>query len=334
MAVTHLGCPSCGGALAVAEGQRIVSCQYCGGRSLVVIPDAVPRSVVAAHIDVAAARAAAQRVLSRPTLPAALRKHGRVQELLLCYVPFYEFSGVRLGCFRLQEQERRLVEQPVDGAEEEQFQRWLLEQPAQQEGTRVIEQSYARISQACDLPDLGVESIPLQKFRQSASPLAFEAYDLVALQRRGLVFTPTHPPERVAEDAQWRLRVQGDKTALVERRLRIIYYPVWQARYQYRGRPYEIAVDGVTGSVLRALVPAADRRAAAVGLVLLAVCAVGFGRLARRLFLDGVALGKGAGWIFGVSGGALAFVGGGAVALLLAWIVWRALHDPGDAWLE
>ena len=54
----------------------------------------------------------------------------------------------------------------------------------------------------------------------------------------------------------------------------------------------------------------------------------------RGLLLSGAALGKGAGWIFGVSGSVLAFVGGGAVALLLAWIVWSVLHDPGDAWLE
>jgi hypothetical protein len=299
-----------------------------------VIPDAVPRSVVAAQIDMAAARATAQEVLSRPALPAALRTQGRILEMVQCYVPFYELSGTRIGSFHLQEPEKRPIPQTGDGTSEENFQRWLLAQPAMQDETRVIEQSYARISQACDLPELGVESIPLQKLRQGATPLAFEAYDLVALQRRGVVFTPTRTPERFAEDAQWRVRVHGDKTNLVERRLRIIYYPVWQARYQYRGRPYEIAVDGVTGSVLRARVPADARRAAAGGLMVLAVCAFGFGRLARRLLLSGSTLGKSAGWIFGASGGVLAFVGGGAVALLLAWIVWSALHDPGDAWLE
>ncbi len=335
VALTHLGCPSCGGALAAAEGQRIVSCQYCGAQSLVLVPDAVPRSVIAALIDMAGARTAALTLLRRPGLPAALRLQGRIQELILCYVPFYEFSGTRLGSFRLQEQERRLLPQSEDGVEERDFQQWLLEQPAAQEDTRVVEQSFARISPACDLPELGVESIPLQEMRQRGrSPLAFEPFDLVALQGRGIVFAPTRTPERFADDVQLRVRVEGDRTRLVERRLHILYYPVWQARYQYRGRPYEVAVDGVTGSVLRARAPAVGRRAAGLVVAVLTASAFAFGRLARQLVLSGLAIGKGAGCIFGAAGAILMCLLGGGVALSLAWLGWKALRDPGDVWVE
>ncbi len=334
MALMHLGCPSCGGALAAAEGQRIVSCQYCGGQSLVLVPGAVPRSAVAAQVDMAGARATAQNLLSRPALPTALRLRGRIQEMTLCYVPFYEFSGTRLGSFRMREQEKRPIRLAEDGAAGKDFPEWRLEPPTAQEETRLIQQSYAKISPACDLPELGVESIPLQALRQSATPLAFEAYDLVALQGRGIVFAPTRTTERFAEDVQWRVPVQNDRTSLVEPRLRIIYYPVWQARYQYRGRPYEIAVDGVTGSVLRARLPAGSRRAAGFVAAALAVCAFGFGRLARQLLLSGSAMGKGAGWTLAATGSVVTLAGGAAVALLLAWIGWNAFRDPGDVWVE
>jgi hypothetical protein len=267
-------------------------------------------------------------------LPTALRMQGRIQEMVLCYVPFYEFGGTRIGSFRMQEQEKRPIRQTEGGADEQNDQQWLLEQPTRQEETRVIEMSYTRISPACDLPELGVGSIPLQKLRQSATPLAFAAYDLVALQSRSIVFAPAHPPERFAEDIQWRVRVQGDRTSLVGRWLRIIYYPVWQARYQYRGRPYEIAVDGVTGSVLRARVPGGSRRAAGVVAAVLAVSALGFGRLARHFFLSGSAVGKGAGWTFAATASLVTLAGGAVLALLLAWVGWNAFRDPGDVWVE
>ncbi len=334
MALVHLGCPACGGALTMAEGQRIVACQYCGGQSLILVPNAVPRCVIAAQVDMAGARDVAQEILSRTTLPTALRRRGRVQEMTLCYVPFYEFSGIRLGSFRLREQGRRSIPQTEDGADEGDFQPWLLGQPTKEEQTRVIQQDYTKISPACDLPELGVDSIPLQALRQSASPLVFEAYDPVALQSRGIVFAPALAPERFAEEIRSRGRVEGDRTRLVEQRLRIMYYPVWQGRYLFRDRPYEIAVDGVTGSVLRARVPTESRRAVGVAVAVLGASAFGFGRLARHLLLSGSAVATGGSWTIATAGSLFTLVGGATVALLLAWLGWNAFRESADVWIK
>ena len=54
-----------------------------------LIPGAVPRYVVALGVSMEAARAAAQDFLSRGSLPRALREGGRIQDVSLCYVPFY-----------------------------------------------------------------------------------------------------------------------------------------------------------------------------------------------------------------------------------------------------
>ena len=334
MALIHLGCPSCGGTLSLGEGQRVVSCRYCGAESLVLIPGAIPRYVVALGIDREAARTAAQRFLTKSALPRALREHGRIQDIWLCYVPFYEFTGTRLGTFFL----RETVKPPVPLRETEEdgqeFQRWLMQPPTVKEDTRVIQQEFVRIRPACDLPELGVGHIRLEEMRRGPSPVLLEPYDVVTLQSRAVVFAPTQAPGRFAEDSQRRIRVRGDRTGVVEHRLKILYYPVWQARYRHVGRPYNIALDGVAGSVLAARSPVEIRRAAAVALAALALAALGIGRPVRQFLQEGLPVQDTPGAVVGSLGSLLALVLGGLVALFVAWVGWTTFRRGGEMTLE
>ena len=331
MPLVHLGCPSCGGTLSLAEGQRVVTCRYCGAESLALIPNTVPRYVVALGINREEAQAAAQKFLDRPTLSETL--HGRIQEISLCYVPFYEFTGTRLGTFLLKEA-AKAPPPTQDGEQEGGFQRWLLTPRAEKEDTRVIQQEYVRIGPGCDLPELGLDRIPLERMRRGAAPVALEPYDLVALQSRATVFAPTKPPARFAEDSQFRIKVRSDHTGVAEQRLKILYYPVWQARYRYLGRLYEIAVDGVTGRVLRARVPVQTRRAAMVAIGALALAAFCFGRPARQLVWSALSMGHGRDWVLGALGTLLVMGLGGAAALFLAWIAWETFRQEADLLLD
>lgn len=325
MPLIHLGCPSCGGTLSLAEGQRLVSCQYCGGESLVSVPGAVPRYVVRQGVSQEEGRAAAQGLLAAPLLPRALRERGRIQEVSLCYVPFHEFTGTRLGTFLLREKEKIPSPQAEGREEGAAFHGGLLQAPVERADTRVIQQDYVRIGPACELPELGVDRIALESLRRGATPVSLEPFDLVALQSRAVVFAPTKAPQSFAEESQWRIKVRSARTALVQQRLKILYYPAWQARYLFRGRPYEIAVDGVTGKVLRGRAPAEMR--AALALALAALC---FGRPGRHLIMRGIAMGGPAGWVFGTFGGILALLVGGAVASCLAWMAWTVFRQSGE----
>ncbi len=334
MPLTHLGCPSCGGTLSLAEGQRVVSCRYCSAESLVLIPGAVPRYVVTLRVPREAARDIAQQFLRRPVLPQAVRQRGRIQDVSLCYVPFYEFTGTRLGTFFLRETVKPRL--PVTETEEDgqEFHRWLMQAPTVKEDTRVIQQQFVRIRPACVLPELGVGHIRLEELRHGPSPVPLEPYDLVALQSRAVVFTPTKAPERFAEDSQRRIKVHGDRTAVVEQRLKILHYPVWQARYRHAGRPYEITVDGVTGSILAARSPVKIRRAAAVAVAALAVAALCFSRAARLLLRAGLDPGGASSLGVGTLGMLLGLPVGGAIALFLAWVSWVTFRRGGEMRLD
>lgn len=295
-----------------------------------LITGAVPRYVVALGVSMEAARAAAQQFLRGTGLPQALRERGRIQDVSLCYVPFYEFTGTRLGTFLLREGVKPPAPLAEEGTQDAEFQRWLATPPMEKEDTRVIQQEYVRIGSACDLPELGVSQIHLENLRRGATPVALEPYDLIVLQSRAVVFAPTKPPARFADEARLRIKVKGDRTGVVEQRLKILYYPVWQARYRHAGRPYEIAVDGVTGAILRARAPVEVRRAAAVAAAALAVAALCFGRPARQILGAGLAGGASPGWLVSTLGTLLALGLGGVVAMFLAWVGWATFRQGGE----
>lgn len=297
---------------------------------MVLVPGAMPRYVVALRIDPEEAKAAARRVLARPTIPRVLREHGRIQDLSLCYVPFYEFTAIRLGTFFLREREKAPAPETRDGAQDPEFQRWLLEPPAEKEDTRIVEQDSIRIGPACDLVELGADRIRLEELRRGANPLALEPYDLVTLQSKAVVFAPTKEPGHFAEDAQRRIKVRGDHTAFVEQHLKLLYYPVWQARFRYRGRPYDIAVDGISGTVLRARAPVESAQAALLAVGALAAAAVCFGRPVRALFRSASSFNRAPGWVLGIGGSLLGLVVGGAIASALAWMAWTRFRRPGE----
>jgi hypothetical protein len=329
MALIHLGCPTCAGPVTLSEGQRLVRCVSCGSAHLALIPGQTPRYAVGLEIDRRAAEEAVASLLAGPALPDPIRGRVRPRDLRLYYVPFYEVSGVRLGAIQLCEEGRPRP----DGKDAEPAEGPRAGRPeARTQGsleTHILEQEWMRVLPACDHAELGVAAIPLPRLRRDRLPVRLEAFDPVALQARGVVLAPTAPPPSDASEAGGALRVAGDRTQQVERRLRLLYYPVWHARYLFRGRLYGVALDGVSGGLLLARTPG-DLRPASAGVALaLGVVALGFGQAGRGVLLE--ALGRGAGFWAAAAGLGVGLLGGGALGLTLAWMLWRALQRPEAA---
>jgi len=307
MGLVHLDCPSCGGALSLAEGERIVACRYCRSLSLVEVPNAVPRHVVQLAVDSTAADRVARASLQRPHVARAARG-ARFDSASLCYVPFYEATAVRLGSVFVRDR----VKPPAPLGESEQgnpaLDKWLQDPGEEREDTKVVEQDVLRIGAACALPELGVERIRLAEQRRGGATVLLQPFDPVTLHRRAVVFAPTTPAERFLQETTWRVQSQNDATRYVETRLKLLYYPVWQFRYRHRGRPYELAVDGVTGQLLRGTAPQAQPLAAGTASVGVGLSALGLGRWLRGLTARG-----------GESPAVLLLTIAGAVLLWLAW---------------
>ena len=307
MGLVHLDCPSCGGALSLAEGERIVACRYCRSQNLVEVPGAVPRHVIQPAVDDAAADRVARGCLQRPDVARAARET-RFDSVALCYVPFYEATAVRLGTVFVRDRVKPPA--PLDDTDQigPELDQWLQDPGQEREDTKVVEQDVLRIGAACELQELGVERIRLAEQRRGGATVLLQPFDPVSIHRRAVVFAPTTPAERFLKETTWRVQSQNDATRYVETRLKLLYYPVWHIRYRHRGRTYELAVDGVTGDLLRGTAPQAQALSAGAASVGVGLSALGLGRWLRGLLGGG-----------GDSPTLLLLVVAGAVLLWLAW---------------
>jgi hypothetical protein len=139
---------------------------------------------------------------------------------------------------------------------------------------------------ALDVGEFGVSQVSL-----SGRPL--EPFDSDGLHANGLVFEPVGSVSeaRDAAEHEFEQRVRRearlDRIAQVfirqiQRRMGLVYYPLWVLRYLYRGRSFQVVLDGYSGDVLYGKAPGSTLYRAAV--------LVGGMALGAFLAVDGSAL--------------------------------------------
>jgi hypothetical protein len=178
---------------------------------------------------------------------------------------------------------------------------------------------------ACDVGEFGVDSLPLKD--QPLEPFAAEG-----LHAAGMVFEPAGSlsEARNAGEKDFNERVRKmvdlDRVAQIfvrfaRQRLNLVYYPLWVLRYLYRGRSFQVVVDGYSGQVLYGKAPGNTFYRAAVlvgGMALGAL--VGVDGSALALYLLGRSDGDGG---EGVVFAALALVGAGFTLMAAAYRKFR-----------
>lgn len=297
-AVQGLACPNCGGMISIPEGQVIVRCPYCDLRSFVHGERGLMRYQVPARLDRHSAQDGLAEFLksSRAIAWEASRK-AQLSEVFLVYLPFWVTWARVIGWV--------FGEEKVGSGDNQRY------EPRE---IRVAEEmSWNGV--ACDIGEFGVEMVALDQ-----QPL--EAFDSQALHAGGMVFEPASSQSdarRLAEDdflARVREKADLDRIGQVfvrffRQRLGVVYYPMWVLRYLYRGRAFQVVLDGYSGKILYGKAPGSVVYRAAVlvgGIALGALVAVDGAALAFRLALE--ADGDGT-WAFFVGGFGLMAVGFG-----------------------
>jgi hypothetical protein len=114
--------------------------------------------------------------------------------------------------------------------------------------------------------DAAVEVSEFGVHRVTLSKNDLQPYDAELLHAEGMVFEPAEShTDAIAEAekyftnlAQKKRTIQNkyfEKFHHLQRRLSLVYYPLWVARYVYRGRNYQVVVDGVQGKILYGKAP-------------------------------------------------------------------------------
>ncbi len=241
-ALQGLNCPRCGGMVPIPEGQTIVICPFCDLRSAVRGENGVRRYQAPGRIDREQALRAFQDFLRCDwAIARDAPRQAHLEEVLLVHLPFWAAWGRGLGWTFGRDQ--------VDSGERKRY------VPRE---VRVVEEMNWN-GAACDVGEFGVSRISLE-----GRPL--EPFDPDVLHRSGLVFEPVGSAQEVLENARQTFEKRVNARAhldeisqsfvrIVRPRLGILYYPVWVVRYLYRGRSFQVAVDGFNGDILYGKAP-------------------------------------------------------------------------------
>ena len=271
--VHGLACPNCGGVVPIAEGQLIVRCPYCEMRSIVRGERGLRRYQIQQRIDRNGAQSAWHRFLkSSRAIASGTSKQAQLEETLVVHLPFWTTWARALGWF--------FGEEEVGSGDDRHY------EPRE---IKIVEEMVWNEA-ACDVGEFGVEKVSLKD-----QPL--EAFNAEELHSEGLVFEPVGSLSDARASAQTDFTERLNKTANLDRisqsvvrfthqRMGLVYYPLWVTRYLYRGRYFQVVVDGYSGEVLYGKAPGSTIYRAAIlvgGMALGAMVAVDLSALAFYL---------------------------------------------------
>jgi len=241
-ALHGLGCPRCGGMVPIPEGQEIVVCPFCDLRSVVSGESGVRRYQTPCRVNRAGAVKACQNFLrSSLAIAGDARSKAQISEVFLVHLPFWAAWGRGLGWIFGQESVRRNDRREYRPRE-----------------IKVV-QELSWNTAACEVGEFGVNRIMLD-----GRPL--EPFEPEELHRSGMVFEPVGSAEVALElarvDFENKIRTKGNLdrvnqvfVRIINPRLGLVYYPLWIVRYLYRGRSFQVAVDGFNAEVIYGKAP-------------------------------------------------------------------------------
>jgi len=277
-----LSCPNCGGMVSIPEGQAIVKCPYCEQRSFVRGERGLRRYQVAQRIDREQATAGLRQFLTgHRAIASDVPKKARLTEIFVAYLPFWAVWAKVLGWV--------FGEKRVGSGDNKRYEPREIK----------IAQEMHWNGAACDVGEFGVDSLPL-------TTQQMEPFDPEELHARGMVFEPlgSQSDAQTTADNEFETTVRGKAnldrvaqvfTRLIHRRFGLVYYPLWVLRYLYKGRAFQVVVDGYTGKVLYGKAPGSTLYRAVVlvgGMILGAFLAIdlssGAFALAFQMEDDGV----------------------------------------------
>lgn len=253
-ALQGLSCPRCGGMVPIPEGQEIVKCPFCDLNSVVRGENGVRRYEVPCRVTRDQAQAAYQSFLrGGMQIAGAAKREAQVSEMFLMHLPFWGAWGRAVGW--------------VFGEKRRSSGKNTYYDPKE---VRIVEEMSWN-GAACEVGEFGVTRINL-----GGRPL--QPFNPDELHRTGMVFEPSGSAAEALERARRifdniaRQKANLDRISqtvvhIIRPRLGLVYYPLWVIRYLFRGRVFQVVVDGFSGEVLYGKAPGSVlyRAAAMVG---------------------------------------------------------------------
>ncbi|MCE1248282.1 MAG: hypothetical protein LWY06_16700 [Firmicutes bacterium] len=240
--VSGLNCPACGGTLEISEGRNTVACGYCESVHIISGDSGIPRFYIREEVSKDKLKQAAYKWFGTKDKAADLQGNYKVEEIFPVYVPFYRVTCHALGWIL----GRTGIGKPTDDGDFNTVE-------------KRIDRFFDWNTPACNFSELGIDWI---------EPEGSTLYPFVneEVQKRGIVFNPTLPPDEPLKNAQYYFedaaraesgiaQATFKKLHLLKLKMTIVYYPLWIFRYKYKNRIYQIVFDACNGNMLSGSAP-------------------------------------------------------------------------------
>ena len=238
----NLSCPSCGGALSIDEGAKLVNCKYCDALLAVEGEGGVFKTTFKNNLAEPQASGVLKNWFTHGLKARDLPAKAVVTELYPIYLPFWRYNARAAGWVCGYEERRRTDSQGRVTTERIDMERMVFR-----------DFDWSRI--ACDAGDLGIRTLKNLRgealLHEEGSIPTFEATTSPADARQ----QGEDSVRAMARSSAGVPHITFEKIHVIPHFLNLIFYPVWIGRYEYSGRSYFATVDGVTGQTLSGRAP-------------------------------------------------------------------------------
>jgi ribosomal protein S27E len=242
--VSEIRCSNCGAPIAFSPGEMIATCKYCGYTTVIETGQAFTfeHSVLLNKYDPTQIEEPIKNWMHAGFLkPADLARKSKITEKTLTYLPFWvvsvEAESEYKGIF-----ERITPPVVKEGKIEKEYDWLVLARKASEFPTREY-----------DVPLEGKIPYDFRKIEAFAKVLNSETdkNDAVELAKQQI---EEHHRFLIQQDVD---RIIEMKTEIKVKQVVYLHAPIWFVKYEYKGKAYQLLVDGATGTTIKGDIPSA-----------------------------------------------------------------------------
>ncbi len=293
-----LNCPNCGGTVAPPMDTRLTACKFCSRQFFYLGEEFIPRLVIPSQYGESAIQEAFFRSLRGAFVPGDLKRRAVVLQKRRRYLPFYLLTGKRGGV--LDTVKERFVQDRYGGLDSalaeggfgrgaEAFRRERPKVDAKQDA-RVVLGDFRYVYSAVALEDLDIPFLELQEtvkhHLDEAVPVKVKE-----LSAKGEILERNVPLERVVEKGVEAWQRGKQELMVLELTARLIYVPVMEITFRYRGGIFTIQFDETSGKVLSGHLPFRREWAVILGIPVTALMGLILGKTVRLVLSGALATG-------------------------------------------
>ncbi len=272
----NLNCPYCGGTLSPPLGMRKVKCLYCN-KSLYFKPENyIPRFVMEENKNFDLKRITEKLFASKLVNPL-VRKGSILTSRKKVFVPFYLLTGKRGGV--METGKERIVAPnllKINLDSQDSFSIGYIRNKPEiivEEDSRVVLSDFRYLYEASTFSESEISQESLRKSIVT-NINNLKAVDTSELYKIGEVISPNIPRENIIENGIKSAKGGKDSLEILEMNLAIIYYPLEELLFSFRGSYFKLIFDCINGEFISGVLPC--RRNLAVFASLLLSSFLGF----------------------------------------------------------